>query len=638
MKPPITAFCAFESLPRPLLFRRPFRTLAAFSLADVASTLENAENFAKSGFHVFGSISYEAAPAFDKKAHVKTGASDSPLVFFHVYRKEDAEEVDFLPEDELSDFEVGEFEPSVSYDEYAAAIEAIREEIRQGNTYQANFTMRLRADFTGNPLSLLKRLLKAQNCGYGAYLDSGRYKILSASPERFFSWDTAAGVIETRPMKGTAPRGLDVESDLRNRDVLKSTPKERAENLMIVDLLRNDLSRLAISGSVSVPSLFKVEKFPTVWQMTSTVTCRTVPELGLLSVFRALFPCGSITGAPKISTMRIIADLECSPRGVYCGALVYLSPGMKRAEASVPIRTAIVDSVAGRIEYGVGGGITWDSTPRGEWDECFAKSRVLRQACDPGHEIAPKEFELLETIRMEADGSVRFLEGHLERVLSTADYFDVPLSRESILSALNNLEPKPNGLRIRLTIASNGKVATTTATLPSPFVGPQRCVIAKSAIDLRDVFYYHKTTRRGMYEKARGLSDPEHAYFDTLLYNERNELTEFTIGNAVVELPLDSGEVELGEGNQNSADVIGDSTDDNTDRPAGMPVPKPGHGLFTPPVACGLLPGVFRSSLLKAGVVKERIVSLDEVKDRRGRVWLVNAVRGFVEVEVDGLD
>lgn len=652
---PLSAYVAFECLSKPLALRKPVKTIAAYSLDQVRSAVAAAEDLARAGLHVFGMLAYEAAPAFDSKmaVHRDPLSEDYPLVLFRAFKTEDSEEVCSLPVPRRSDhnsslpttmqpssleFAGGPLQPSVDYPTYSKAIDSVREEIRKGNTYQTNHTMRLRGSFHGNHLALLDRLLTAQSCGYGAYLDLGRYKILSASPERFFSWDVTNGIIEARPMKGTAPRGLDAASDAANKEYLKTSPKERAENLMIVDLLRNDLSRCAVSGTVTVPSLFRVEKFPTVWQMTSTVSCRSKPNLPLNDILTALFPCGSITGAPKISTMKIIRDLECSPRGVYCGSLVYLSPGLSRIEASVPIRTAVIDSLTCELEYGVGGGITWDSRPQSEWDECGAKSRVLRRALDPFADLKPsnQEFELLETMRMESDGSVVLLEGHLERALASADCFDIPLTRDAILSALSNLNPKQDGLRVRLTVSKQGCIGITTAALPAPFRTKQKVTLASQSIDQRDVYYYHKTTRRGMYEQLKKTTDPSSSYFDVLLHNSNGEVTEFSIGNLVIELPLDSAPTDLTtEEEHDDRDSAVELDTSSPFDPSSFPNPRAGYGLFTPPVSSGLLPGVFRNMLLKGGFVTERKVGKEEIEG--ARCWMVNAVRGFVEVEVQGL-
>ena len=671
----VSAYIAFESLSSPLLFRGvPEKTISAYSIDDVAQIIKEAESLALSGLHVVGMLSYESAPAFDKKMKVRDrdAAERYPLALFHAYRADQVVENGRLLDDSTeAAFEVGAFEPSVDYTTYARAIDAVREEIRQGNTYQTNHTFRLRAPFSGNHFAFLDRLLRLQKAGYGAYFDAGRYKILSASPERFFRWTRGTGleigtrdglagsqvlangaaaretgILETRPMKGTAPRGLSSKQDRANREHLKTSEKERAENLMIVDLLRNDLSRIAVRGTVEVPRLFSVEDFPTVWQMTSTVSCSTKPELSLMDLLSALFPCGSITGAPKHSTMRIIADLECSPRGVYCGSLLYLSPGLSLVEASVPIRTAVLDSEAGVIEYGVGGGITWDSTPQGEWEECEAKARVLHRACDAGFEKKEEVWELLETIRMEGSGEVLLMEGHLERLNESAEYFGVVVRRDSVRDAIEETQRKvgKDGLRVRMTVDRNGTVNVTTARLPPPFRTPRVVDLASKAIDQGEVWYYHKTTRRESYE-AMKASVPTDA-FDALLWNAWGEATEFTIGNLVVELPLGSAVddgTETDEGTEGAPSEDGESegtTEPDSDcslspmDPTTFPQPRSGFGLFTPPVDSGLLPGVFRGMLVDQEVVKERVIRVAELQGKR--LWLTNAVRGFVEVELRG--
>ena len=273
------------------------------------------------------------------------------------------------------DYQVDAWRPSVDEDGYRRAIAEIRKRIGLGDTYQLNYTFRLRSHIAGDTIAFYADLIEAQRGAYGAYLDTGEVIIASASPELFF--ELSGGRLTTRPMKGTAPRGRWAEEDNALASALATSEKDLAENLIIVDLLRNDLGRVSEFGSVRAESLFRVERYETVWQMTSTVTSTVQPGTGIIDVFRALFPCGSVTGAPKPRTMEIIAHLEAEPRGVYCGAIGYIEPGGGRAVFSVPIRTVTIEPATGAADYGVGGGITWDSTSAGEYAETVVKSRVL---------------------------------------------------------------------------------------------------------------------------------------------------------------------------------------------------------------------------------------------------------------------
>ena len=376
--PPITALLRFAApgdpvtaLPRWRLLRNPVRVVTAHTLAEVLPALEEVEAAVAAGLHAAGFVGYEAAPAFDP-ALVTHPAGEMPLLWFALFTE--FEELDDLP-GPTGGFDLGKWVPDGSETEYAAAITEIQRQIAEGNTYQVNHTLRLRVPFVGDDLALFTALSRAQPTRYSAYLNAGRWRVLSVSPELFFS--VSDREILTRPMKGTAPRGATPQEDAARIAALRASPKERAENLMIVDLLRNDLGRVARFGTVAVPRLFEVETHPTLHTMTSTVRAELRPGVRLAEVFGALFPCGSVTGAPKVSTMRLIRTLERAPRGVYCGAVGHLSPGGGMA-FNVPIRTVTLDMARGVAEYGVGGGVTWDSTPGGEYAEVLTKAAVVR--------------------------------------------------------------------------------------------------------------------------------------------------------------------------------------------------------------------------------------------------------------------
>jgi para-aminobenzoate synthetase/4-amino-4-deoxychorismate lyase len=405
--------------------------------------------------------------------------------------------------------------------------------------------------------------------------------VASASPELFFRVD--GGRITARPMKGTAPRGRWEEEDAAMAERLLTSPKERAENLMIVDLLRSDLGRVARVGSVRVRNLFTIERYPTVLQMTSTITAELDPRTTLEDLFGALFPCGSVTGAPKASTMRLIAELEGSPRGVYCGAVGYAGPG-DEAAFSVPIRTAVVDTAEGVVEYGAGAGVTWDSDAAAEYAEVRAKAAVLTEERPP--------FFLLETLKLER-GEYALLERHLARLLSSARYFGVPASEGDVRHALNGYATQhPRGAwRVRLLAGEDGVPRVEGRPLEPLPEGPLPVALAAEPVRRADRFLYHKTTHRAVYERRRARR-PD--VYDVLLHNEEGELTEFTTGNLVAEL---------------------------------------GGALLTPPRECGLLAGTLRAELLESGRIREGILQPDDL-GRASRLWLINGVRGWVPVRV----
>ena len=359
---------AFSGLVGEIVAHRPCEVLPALAEVERAVAL---------GRHAAGFVAYEAASGLD--VALQTQAACTPLVWFGLFTHRETVRARALPAagGDLSAYSLSAWEPSIDQRAYERAIDRVREYIAAGDTYQANFTYRLRAAFHGDDRALYDDLCRAQGAAYCAYLAMGRYRVLSASPELFFS--LRDGVLTARPMKGTRPRGRLPEEDEHLAAALHASAKDRAENVMIVDLLRNDLGRVSQTGSVTTPRLWDVERYETLWQLTSTVTSRVRADVGLAEVLGALFPCGSVTGAPKVRTMQILTDLEDSPRGIYTGSIGFVSPGPE-CRFSVAIRTVWIDSLTGLAEFGVGGGITWDSTPAGEYDECLVKARLLTAA------------------------------------------------------------------------------------------------------------------------------------------------------------------------------------------------------------------------------------------------------------------
>ncbi|HEX8190808.1 MAG TPA: aminodeoxychorismate synthase component I [Pyrinomonadaceae bacterium] len=557
------------------LFTNPVEVVSAHSHEEVRPALRRVERAAAEGLYAVGFVAYEAAPAFDRALAVKRHSAGLPLLWFGLF------ESPSKAEPAGGEFRVSGWAPSVARARYERNVEAVREAIARGDTYQVNYTLRLRARFEGDDFAFYERLRAAQRTRFGAYVNAGRFRVLSASPELFFR--RRGRLVETRPMKGTAARGRWQEEDEAAAARLRASEKERAENLMIVDLLRNDLGRVAETGAVKVEELFRVERYPTVLQMTSAVAATLREGVTLEELFAALFPCGSVTGAPKVSTTRVIAALEDSPRGVYCGAVGFVAPGGDAA-FNVAIRTVVVDKETGRAVYGVGGGVTWDSTPGGEYAEVLQKAKLLT-------EDAP-DFELLETMRLDGSG-YRLLEEHLARLESSAEYFDIPFDAAGVREALARHAEEHGGAarRVRLLVSGGGRARVESRPLEELPPGPPEVALALTPSKKSDRFLCHKTTNRGQYE-ARRAERP--GAFDVLLWNEEGELTEFTNGNVVVEL----------EGKR-----------------------------WTPPRACGLLAGTFRAELLRTGEVEERLLTKGDLA-RATRVWSVNGVRGWVEVRV----
>jgi para-aminobenzoate synthetase/4-amino-4-deoxychorismate lyase len=564
-----------------LHFTNPQHTITAQNLNDVVPSLQEIEQLVNAhNWHAAGFLSYEAAPAFDKAIRLERSESQSkdnvdgfPLLWFGLYP---APRLISLPEPDSA-------KPSLSWlttidrDTYNAAVAQIKDHIASGQTYQVNYTMRLRTEFKVDLWNFFLHLAQTQN-NHAAYIDTGRYVIASASPELFFQLD--GEIIESRPMKGTTRRGRTTLEDEKQAQWLKESEKNRAENVMIVDMVRNDLGRIARVGSVHIPELFTAEKYPTLWQMTSTVRAKT--SASLTEIFEALFPCASITGAPKVSTMRIISDLETSPRNIYTGSIGHIAPNRK-ATFNVAIRTALINRETQIAEYGIGSGIVWDSTSTDEYAEALLKARVLT-------EDAP-QFSLIETMLWTPQEGFFLHEKHVERLLDSAKYFDFPVARRDIENYLNEISFKfVSSQRVRLLLDKHGNLQSEAKPFESSNNHPPLKVrLAKEPVHSGNVFLFHKTTYREMYEAARkDFLDHD----DVLLYNEHNELTEFTIGNLVVEL----------------------------------------NGKFyTPPIRCGLLAGTFRTHLLETGQVEERVIRVEGLKDC-AKIFLVNSVRKWQDV------
>ena len=562
---------------QPYTFENPERVIIAYTIEDVLPMLEKVQTEIDNGFYAAGFLSYESAPAFDPAFKVKDGGV-LPLLWFGIFK-----EPSTSPISSSGPFHFSEWKPSVDMDEYRSAIQSIKQSIEEGNTYQTNYTIRLNSHFHGDDIAYFEKLKRAQASNYCAYLNTGEHSILSASPELFFRLEK--GHITTRPMKGTVKRGKTLAEDKANASWLYHSEKNRAENVMIVDLLRNDLGMIAETGSVNVSQLFEIEHYPTVHQMTSTITAEVAENTELLDIFKALFPCGSITGAPKIKTMDIIADLETTPRGVYCGAIGFITPN-KEAVFNVPIRTVVIDQKSGNAIYGVGGGITWDSTIKGEYHEVIAKANILE-------ENRP-DFHLLESFLLN-EGRYFLLDEHLTRLKNTAEYFGFPFNQQEVTRKLQLFASSNDSgkLKVRLLLAKNGDIEIHGQNISS-FETPLEVSLAEEPVDSNHPFLYHKTTHRDVYSLFQAKKPSK--MFDVLLWNEAGELTEFTNGNVVLEID---------------------------------------EGLWTPPISSGLLAGTYRERLIQTGRIQEKVLTFADLK-KSTKIWFINSVRKWVEVKLIG--
>jgi len=576
-------------------FAQPEAVLVAHAPGEVRGVLDAVEAAARRGAWCVGYLRYEAAAAFD--AALVTHAADGPLAWFAVYGAPltagdgDAHAESAAGTAPQQASATAEGWAGLDRPAFDAAFGRIQQAIRDGELYQVNFTAPLRGRLEGSPAAFFDALRRAQPGGYAAYIDAGSEQVLSVSPELFFDWRSGpgGGDILARPMKGTAPRGATPEADAAHAEHLRTAPKERAENVMIVDLLRNDLSRIAEPHSVRVPALFRTQALPTVWQMTSDVTARTRPGTGLADVFAALFPCGSVTGAPKVQAMRTIRELESGPRCVYCGAVGVVRPGGPvgaggiAATFNVPIRTVVLRGT--EAVCGIGSGITSDAQADAEWREWRHKRAFVERASRP--------FEVLETLALEG-GHFRHAEDHLARMAGTAAHFGFAWNGARARACLDGLAAAhPQGRwRTRLLLDAAGTPRAEAFPCPKVAV-PVRLRLADRPLEAaHGEFVRHKTTRR---EHYAAFAPTRPGVFDTVLWNEAGEITEGTFGNVAALLD---------------------------------------GRWITPPVTCGLLPGVGRAVALREGRIAEGILRREDVPRVQGWAFL-NSLRGWLAAELD---
>ena len=586
------------------LFLSPERTVIATDASSLDWLLREIESSVERGQFAAGYFCYECGGCFEPKAVMRSAALHQPLAWFGIYsccylfdHQSGTFSGDAPPE--LANLQAViptgpapaiEVRLSLSADEYSERIAAIHELIRAGDVYQLNFTFPLLFKSEGNAADLYATLRSRQPVDYGAFLHcDSDHRILSFSPELFFRLEQceAGRRIVTRPMKGTAPRGRFTAEDRSVAEWLRHDVKNRSENVMIVDLLRNDLGRLCDFGSVRVDELFAVERYPSLWQMTSTISGNLRPGVSFRDIFRSLFPSGSVTGAPKVRAMQLLAQLEEEPRGGYTGAIGYFSS--EQTVFNVAIRTIELNGTEGRM--GVGSGVVIDSVAADEFRECALKAQFLTQSIEP--------FSLLETMLW--DGEYRLLDLHLDRLEDSADYFGFACDRGVVEAALARASERfssESPRRVRLTLAPDGTIQIEHHALMVNEVQSSaqlRVCIAAQRTDATDRFLFHKTTNRAVYTEAfRAAQDA--GFADVLFLNRGEQVTEGAISNIFMER----------------------------------------NGRWaTPPIECGLLAGVYRRHLLETRPeIEQRILHLEDLKAADG-VYVSNAVRGLRRVVID---
>ena len=570
------------------LYRGAKEIVVARRAAEVAPALERIDALRREGFDLVGYLGYEAGLALEERlsplADARTGAM-GPLVWFGAFEGHEPIAAADVPawlnaHAQPGIAQIGPLEPQLSPGGYAAAFTALQEAIAAGDIYQANLTFPLAAAFRGDPLALYAAMRPAAEAGYGGVVFDGTHWLLSCSPELFFAERDGAALV--KPMKGTRPRGQNQAEDVALAAELAASEKDRAENLMIVDLLRNDLSRVAEAGSVRVEKPFAVETYPTLHTMTTTVRARLQPGKGAVDMVRALFPCGSITGAPKIRAMELIDEVERDARGAYCGAIGRIDAAGDAA-FNVAIRTLRLtpgENGRGRAVMGVGGAIVADSAPLDEWRECLIKGGFVR--------LRSGGADLIETMRFTPEDGAPLLELHLERIKASAAELGYDFDRHAVRNAIQALCFEADApARLRLVAARSGAYSLELGPLPVPTDQPLRCAVLPLPVDPGDWRLRHKSSDRGFYEA--GLAAAKAVGADEALFiRDDGLLTEGCFTNLFVE--------------------------------------RDGR-LLTPPARLGLLPGVLRQSLIEAGRAVEAELSLADLEQG---FLIGNALRGLI--------
>ena len=557
----------------PRLYRDPVERVVADSFEEIPPALERIRAALGEGKHAAGYLAYEAGYAFDTKLTGHARKGDGPLLSFGLFEGFETPELGSLLPNPDGAF-AGRLLPRIEANEYESAAQTVRDHLFAGDFYQANLTFGCDVAVVGNPLALYARLRRSSQAGWGGVLSDGERTLLSFSPEQFFT--IRDGILEAVPMKGTAPRRADPEADAEEASELAVDEKQRAENLMIVDLMRNDLARVSVPGSVEVPELFKVETYPTVHQMVSRITSRLREGFDAVDVLRTIFPCGSVTGAPKVAAMQALRGLEPEPRGAYTGSMGWIEPGGDAA-FNVMIRTIEWQTGSTRARLGLGSGLVVDSIPRDEWAECLLKGEFVRGQA--------QDFDLIETMRFDPDEGIAELERHLDRMRVSAQDLDFKFDRHA---ARNELQAATFGRKVRamvrLLLSRTGAMAIQVKPFEEPAELPVRVAVRPLPVDVTDFRLRHKTTDRRFYDRAR----QEDRTYETIFVDPDGRLTEGSRTNLFVE--------------------------------------REGR-LLTPPLERGILPGILRAKLIDEGKAVEADLTPDDLE---AGFFVGNIVRGLV--------
>lgn len=590
MNPPNSVFLETNLISkeenRNFFFIDPREILEAYTLEQAEIILKKIEFYIEQGFYLAGYISYETGYLFEESFKKKWSdyKFNTPLIWFGVYESYHRKNPILNRSTTQKNFQIPLISEEYDQKSYEEKILKILEHIKNGETYQVNFTFKVNFEFEGEITSLYESLKSSQKVSYSAYIDDGKRKILSLSPELFFK--RVKNKITTKPMKGTSHKG---NSSLANRNILDqflSDKKIKAENSMIVDLIRNDLGKISKIGSVKVEKLLAVEEYETLYQMTSTITAILSDKTNYFDLFKSLFPGGSVTGAPKYKTMQIIENMENSLRGIYTGAIGFISKD--EAIFNIPIRTIEVEGKEGKM--GIGSGIVWDSTPASEFEECLLKRRFFLHAI---------EFQLIESILLK-NKTFYLLDSHLKRLEKSACYFGFAFDREKLIALLEKLKgeifqkEKSSHFKIKILLSKNGIFTLEYSNILKLKKAEGRIKINSNKINSKNIFQHHKTSNRSLYdvEYAKAISNE---LVDYIFLNEKEEIVEGCIYNIFL---------------------------------------KKNNHFYTPLLQTGALPGVMRNYLIKKGILHERNLTIQDLKSSDA-IYLCNSVRGLIKVHLE---
>jgi len=576
------------------LFDHPHDVVTAATPAEILPAFERLRHYLAAGYFAAGWVSYETGLLLeDKLKPPQPGPGGPNFLSFGIYQHRiilnSADNDAYWDQRRDRGYCLGGMRLNISPQAYQTAVAEIAAYLRAGDIYQVNFTLKALFDFTGSAQGCFAAMRQAQRVAYGAFITTDHLSVLSLSPELFFQ--KSGDKIITRPMKGTWRRGRSAAEDQENANALQQDDKNRAENLMIVDLVRNDLAKISSPGSVRLKSLYDVEKYRTLFQMTSTVESRVSEDVDSIDLMMALFPCGSITGAPKIRAMEIISELERAPRGIYTGAIGYLAPDGDCC-FSVPIRTMILDH-NGHGEMGIGSGIVADSVPSAEYQECLLKAGFVTGSF--------RNFDLIETMLWSADGGYSLLDRHLARLGSSAHYFDFPFDEQQIMADLQGhrefLAPD-RSWKIRLLLSRTGDISLTACPVKNIQDSDKVLItLSDKTVSSANPMLFHKTTDRELFDRELRRHQKEYGSYDVVFVNENGEVTEGSFNNIFL---------------------------------------KRGPCLYTPPVDCGLLNGTLRQALMAdpaVTLIEQRLT----IADLAGaELYMGNSVRGMVAVTFSG--